>query len=62
MVHPYEFQSESSKKSNSRLYPSFFIVDHEMNWGFGEPGNIGRFSEIVKVRSSATMKISMLCG
>ena len=38
-------------RSNSRLYPSSFRFDHEMNCGFGEPGKLGIDSDMVNVRS-----------
>ncbi len=50
------------RKSSSRLYPSLLILFHGMNNGFGELGNVGNFSEIVRVRSSGTMEISELCN
>ncbi len=45
-------------KSSSRFYPSLLILFHGMNCGIGEPGNVGNFSEIVRVRSSGVMAIS----
>jgi hypothetical protein len=39
------------KNNNSRLYPSSFRLDQEMNWGLGEPGKLGIDSDIDSVRS-----------
>jgi hypothetical protein len=33
------------------LYPSVLILDHGIKWGFGEPGKIGMFWDMVSVRS-----------
>jgi len=40
-----------TRNNNSRLYPSSFKFDQEMNCGFGEPGKFGMDLDIVSVRS-----------
>jgi hypothetical protein len=39
------------RNKSSRLYPSVLMSDHIMNCGFGDPGKVGRDSDMESERS-----------
>src|SRR2546428_1490885 len=45
------------RKISSKLYPSSFLLAHEMNCGRGDPGKLGRLLEISRVRSIGCTKL-----